>query len=82
MPERFWQGADHLKPVPFPKADRTIIRRDNQVVLHRPKALRYGLTLRMFTHFGCNPFTARIFCYDITAVTNVGPEAGWFGFMK
>lgn len=45
MPESFWQGSDYFEPVPFPEPNCDLIRRDNQVVLHCPKASRNCLML-------------------------------------
>ena len=71
MPEGFWQATDYVESMPFPKLDGSLVCRDNQIVLHRYEASRYGFTLRMPAHFGRNPFPPGIFCNNVSAVTDV-----------
>ena len=76
MPESLRQNADDFEPVPFPETDRGCIGRDNQVVLHCPKAPGNCLALRMLAHFRSNACAAGVFCNNVAAVASMSPQSG------
>ena len=76
MPEGFRQGADYCESLLLPEPDRSIVRRDDEIVLHGPKAPGSGLNLGMPAHFRGNALAAGLFRDDVPAVADVGTQTG------
>jgi hypothetical protein len=71
MPERLRQTTNYIKSVPLPQPDRTLVCRDHQVVLHRPKTPRDSLYLRMFTHRGRDSLASGLAGDNVATVADV-----------
>src|SRR3982750_3154096 len=71
MTERLRNGPDDREPHLLPQMDRALVRRHDEVVLHRTEAAGERLALRVLAHPRGDPAAARTFRHDVAAVADV-----------